>query len=88
MGAKCFVSGNLEQANLAMKSAYDMITKLKENDAKKQREIDMRCTQAKEKIETLRQAVSDRDKTINELRTMQVCRMFYGRVTDLLLLET
>jgi len=58
-----------------MKTAYDMITKLKENDEKKQREIDMRRTQAKDRIETLRRAVADRDKTIDELRTVRVCKM-------------
>jgi len=60
-----------------MKSAFDMITKLKENDVKKQKEIDLRRTQAKEKIEALRQAVADRDKTLDELRTVQVCKMFF-----------
>jgi len=55
-----------------MKNAYDMITKLKENDEKKQREIDLRRAQAKEKIETLRRTVADKDKLIGELRTMQV----------------
>lgn len=69
---KCLVTGNLQQANLAMKNAYDLITKLKENDDKKEREIDRRCTQAREKIETLRQTVADRDKTIENLRAVQV----------------
>jgi len=56
-----------------MKKAYDMITKLKENDEKKQREIDLRYSQAKEKIETLRLAVAERDQTIAELQNKQVC---------------
>jgi len=55
-----------------MKNAYDMIMKLREADEKKQKEIDLRCTQAKDRIEALRQAVADRDKTIQELRTLQV----------------
>ena len=72
-----------------MKNAYDMITKLKENDAIKQKEIDVRRTQAKEKIETLRRAVADRDKTIDELRTMQVCIMiFWGEIKGSNLLGT
>ena len=58
-----------------MKNAYDMMTKLKETDEKKQKEIDLRCVQAKDIIEKLRLAVADRDKTIEELRTMQVCWM-------------
>ena len=62
---------------MAMKNAYDMITKLKENDQKKQSEIDLRRTQAKDRIETLRRAVADRDKTIDELRTVQVCKVFF-----------
>jgi len=56
-----------------MQNAYDMITKLKENDDKKQREIDLRWRQAKEKIETLKHFIADRDKTIGELRNVQVC---------------
>jgi len=59
-----------------MKSAYDVMTKMKEADEKKQKEIDLRCAQAKDKIEKLRLAVADRDKTIEELRTMQVCWLF------------
>jgi len=59
-----------------MKNAYDMMTKLREADEKKEKEIDLRCKQAKEKIETQRQAIADRDKTIEELRTVQVCCRF------------
>jgi len=62
-----------------MKSAYDMMTKLKENDEKKQQELDLRCTQAKEKIQTLRRTVADRDKRIEELQNMQVCRTVVTR---------
>lgn len=67
------VAGNMQQASLAMKNAYDIITTLKENDDKKQKEVDQRCTQAKEKIDALRRAVVDRDKIIEELQTAQVC---------------
>ena len=59
-----------------MKDAYDMMTKLREADAMKQKELDLRCVQAKDKIETLRLTITDRDKTIEELRTVQVCWLF------------
>jgi len=55
-----------------MKNACDMMTNLRETDEKKQKEVDLRCTQARDRIETLRQAVADRDKTIEALRTTQV----------------
>ena len=66
-----------------MKDAYDMITKLREADEKKEKEIDLRCVQARDTIEKLRLAVANRDKTIDELRTVQVCWQF-TRQTDLL----
>ena len=69
---ECFVADNLQQAHLAMKNAYDLITKQKENDEKKQREIDRRCTQAREKVQTLKKMITDRDRTIEELQNMQV----------------
>jgi len=56
-----------------MGGAYDMISKLNEKNERKQKELDLRCTQAKEKVETLKQTIAVRDKTIQELRNTQVC---------------
>jgi len=67
-----------------MKSAFEMITKLKEDDGKKKKEIELRCTQARGKIEAMRQAIADRDKTIEELQNMQVRWLLVERETDLL----
>jgi len=68
-----FVIDNLQKANSAMGGAYDMISKLNEKNERKQKELDLRCTQAKEKVETLKQTIAVRDKTIQELRNTQVC---------------
>jgi len=56
-----------------MKSAHVMMTKLKENDEQRKKDVAARCAQAKERIDTLRQAVVDREKTIEELRNLRVC---------------
>jgi len=64
---------NLQDANIAMKNACEAMSAHKDNEKKKQRDMDERFTQAKAKIDSLKQTIVEKDQQIDELQIKQAC---------------